>query len=200
MFRACYFDISGNVSLPEQMLPTSLLAHIAKYSAPLSLQRSRAAWTLLYWLEPVCPVFSASGQPTLPGQELFVSVSHSKNIVAAAVSDAPVGIDVECITNRNITNLAEKCLSNDEYLRFCAAEDKRLCFYQHWTAKEAYAKLTGDGLHGFPTHIQWHDDGTVGTLRQHVSHQILTDSGAMTYCLCVAGKFAAPVQAFQDLQ
>lgn len=200
MLRACYFDISGKLPLPDLTLPTPLLAHIARHSSPLCWQRSRAAWTLLYWLMPVCPTFSTTGQPTLPGQELFISVSHSKNIVAAAVSDAPVGIDVECMTNRNVTLLAEKCFSDAEYARFCTAEDKKLCFYQHWTAKEAYAKLTGDGLHGYPTQIQWRDDGTVGTLRQRVSHQILTDSGTMTYCLCVAGEFAAPAQAFQDLQ
>lgn len=200
MIKACYFDLTGNTPLPDVTLPAPLLAHIDRYRLPTDRRRSLAAWTLLYWMAPVCPVFSSGGQPCLPDSGLYISVSHSKNLVAAAVSDAPVGIDVERIAGqRPVASLAKKCLTAAEQRQFQAAEDPTLCFYQHWTAKEAYAKLVGTGLHGYPVDVEWHVDGTVGEKRLPVVHQSVHDSTGEAYCLCVTGEFACMAKSFEDM-
>lgn len=158
-----------------------------------------AAWTLMTRLVPACPDFLPGGQPYLPGDERYISVSHSKNLVAVAVSDAPIGIDVERIAARPVATLAKKCMTATEYERFLSAADQTLCFYRHWTAKEAYAKLTGSGLHGYPVNVEWHADGTVGKRHVPALHQTVTDCLGEQYCICVAGEAACVAARFGEV-
>lgn len=82
------------------------------------------------------------------------SVSHSGDIFACAFSDEPVGIDIQEYKNR--TDEAERCrkiaarfFHRDEIDSLDA--DTVSAFYNIWTAKEAYVKLTGQGIDGdFP--------------------------------------------------
>ncbi len=86
-----------------------------------------------------CP--AAHGRPTIPGTGLHVSVSHSGAFVAVAVTAAaPVGVDVEEITQRSIADLAPLCLGPEEVARH--PQD----FYTYWCRKESVVKATGDGL------------------------------------------------------
>lgn len=89
-----------------------------------------------------------SGKPvaTAKGKEVFVSISHSDDFVACAVSDTPVGIDLEA--KREVKPSLFKALKADE-LRFLKEnEDESSAFLKIWTAKEAYLKITGEGLAG----------------------------------------------------
>lgn len=72
------------------------------------------------------------GKPVIKNLPLFVSLSHSKNITVSAVSDNPVGIDIEYKSERDYIAIAE---------RFFEVMPKDLDeFYALWTAKEAYKK------------------------------------------------------------
>ena len=53
------------------------------------------------------------------------------------------------------TSLAEKILSDAEYARFEAAEDKRGTLLRLWVLKEAAGKLTGEGINGYPNHTDF---------------------------------------------
>ena len=93
-----------------------------------------------------------SGAPAVLGMDVFVSISHSHDYAVCAISERRVGIDIEKI--RSIpTRVAERTLSPDEsaYLSQGAGDAQRR-FYEIWTAKEAYAKMTGHGisLHNTP--------------------------------------------------
>ncbi len=197
MIRAGYYDLAGSAPLPRADLPAALLAHIARYRMPNDRRRSMAAWSLLWRLLPApeCPSFSERGMPCLP--DLYLSLAHSKNMAAAAVSDCPVGIDIEQIASRPIAHLAEKCLTRAEYAVFSAASDQTLCFYMHWTAKEAYAKLTGAGLQGYPLQIELYPDSSVGALRVPAVHRVIAAGDCTRYCLCVAGT-QAPFLKYEE--
>ena len=90
------------------------------------------------------------GKPYFAEGNLHFSVSHTKRRVFCALSERPIGIDAEEL-DRNINlTLAEKILSPAEKSQFDAAEDKRLALLTFWVLKEAQAKLTGQGLRGYP--------------------------------------------------
>lgn len=90
------------------------------------------------------------GKPYFTQGAWHFSISHTKHHVFCALSEVPVGLDAE-ETDRQINlALAEKMLSPSEKAQFDAAPDKRLALLTFWVLKEAAAKLTGEGLHGYP--------------------------------------------------
>lgn len=107
---------------------------LQKESAPLSLSYA----------------FSEYGKPYLRGErELHFNLSHSGNYVVCAFSDEEIGIDIQMQRKRQ----------GDIVRRFFSREDKELlekmtnggmnsdeAFYCMWTVKEAYMKLTGEGM------------------------------------------------------
>ena len=82
-------------------------------------------------------------------QALFVSISHSADWIVAAISDAPIGIDIETFSRqRDFIAIANHVFSAVEvsFLKSCNAEALRQNFYLHWTLKESVAKQYGAGL------------------------------------------------------
>lgn len=82
-------------------------------------------------------------------QELFVSISHSDDWITAAISDSPIGIDIETFSKqRDFIAIARHVFSAAEisFLKSCNAEELKRNFYLHWTLKESAAKQYGVGL------------------------------------------------------
>ncbi len=82
-------------------------------------------------------------------QEVFVSISHSGDYISAAISSAPIGIDIETFSKqRDFIAIASHVFSAAEisFLKSCNAEDLKRNFYLHWTLKESAAKQYGVGL------------------------------------------------------
>ena len=90
---------------------------------------------------------NGKAEAKVKGKEVFVSITHSGDFVASAVSDTPVGIDLE--VKRDFKPSVLKALSEDEREFIDKSKDKATAFLKIWTAKEAYVKLTGQGLAGF---------------------------------------------------
>lgn len=86
------------------------------------------------------------GSPVLKGCPLFISISHSRSVVVVALSNDPVGLDIEYIKNyEEVINLFRK--SEQYYINTAenlAGISKR--FAQIWTSKEGYLKYLGIGL------------------------------------------------------
>lgn len=76
---------------------------------------------------------------------IFFNLSHCKRAVACAVSDEPVGIDVEC-TGRYKHDLAAYCMSPEEVTWIESEDDVDQRFTMLWTKKEALVKLLGTGI------------------------------------------------------
>ncbi len=91
-----------------------------------------------------------NGAPRIRQEGVFVSISHSGDYAVCAVSDRPVGIDIEEIRPM-CARVAIGTFSAGE-MEYLSAEENELSgetlvrFYEIWTAKEAYAKMTGNGM------------------------------------------------------
>lgn len=103
------------------------------------------------------------GKPSLREfPQIHFNMSHCRSGIAVAVSDKPVGIDIECLgrlINKNgdlNMSLAEYVLSQEELAQVVAAkpspelQDQKaasdLVFTKFWTQKEALVKLIGTGI------------------------------------------------------
>jgi hypothetical protein len=87
---------------------------------------------------------------TSPGRTpLWASLSHSGDLLAAAVAAQPLGLDLEQPKpGRNLAGLSRFVLSAAEAEQVAAATEaeQRRRFYLFWTLKEAWAKRSGAGL------------------------------------------------------
>lgn len=81
------------------------------------------------------------GKPYIEGNPLFFSISHSGTRGVIAVSDRPVGVDLEVYSMRPHENVLKS---------FCADEQAEILteadFLKHWTVREAYVKMHGKTL------------------------------------------------------
>ncbi|MNZ68183.1 4'-phosphopantetheinyl transferase sfp [compost metagenome] len=90
-----------------------------------------------------------NGKPLLQGLDsLHFNNSHSGRWVLTAISDEPVGVDVERIRELDL-DLARHCFSEQEYRDLDDLSDDQTkldYFYDLWTLKESYIKAVGLGL------------------------------------------------------
>ena len=100
------------------------------------------------------------GKPYFPENPLYFSITHTKKHAFCVLSHRPVGIDAEEKDRHIHLRLAEKILSAQEKLRFDAAQDQQDALLRLWVLKEAAAKLTGDGLRGYPNHTDFSPNDT----------------------------------------
>ncbi|WP_132152732.1 4'-phosphopantetheinyl transferase family protein [Kribbella antiqua] len=85
------------------------------------------------------------GKVRVDGAEL--SVTHSGELVGVAVSDHPVGLDVEKVDlGIDVDGLARLSLADEEIATLAKSDDRARAFTTYWTRKEAVVKATGDGL------------------------------------------------------
>ena len=100
------------------------------------------------------------GKPSLVGHpDIHFNLSHCREAVACAVSDRPVGIDIES-TRRYHPMLLDYTMSPDERRLIAQAPRPDEAFIRLWTMKEAVLKLTGEGisrdLHNVLTEHHYH--------------------------------------------
>lgn len=101
--------------------------------------------------------YAENGKPSVAGGGYEFSITHSDDIVAVAIHEGPIGIDIEHI--REVSpRLAKKYFCEDENFyvfghepkdvdfEHMASTDIRMRFFEIWTAKEAYLKRIGEGL------------------------------------------------------
>ena len=91
-----------------------------------------------------------TGKPFFPGKEVYFSISHTKKNVFCVLSERPVGLDAEESDRPVRPSLAKHILSERELAQYRLAEDPRLALLTFWVLKEAAAKLTGEGILGYP--------------------------------------------------
>ena len=95
------------------------------------------------------------GKPYFPDSPWHFSISHTPKHAFCVLSRSNVAIDAE-EPDRDINlRLAEKILSPSEKKQFDAASDKRKALLTFWVLKEAAAKLSGEGLRGYPDQTEF---------------------------------------------
>ena len=96
---------------------------------------------------PVRYTYGIKGKPYLQNKrnspEVFFNLSHSGDYVVCAVSEKEVGVDIQKMRAEGIEKLADRFFSVEERRILQGRQD---LFYRLWTRKEAYGKLTGEGI------------------------------------------------------
>ena len=118
-----------------------------------------AEWSRVHQLpinqQPIF-LYNDYGAPYIEGGPHF-SISHCKRGIAVAVSENPIGIDIESIRSFK-PELMRKTMNEDEQLRITSSAIPEVEFIRLWTQKEALLKLQGTGiisdLHHVLTHAQ----------------------------------------------
>lgn len=156
MVKLYVADISN---LPDPMLNSELLhklplnrqQRIHKLKQEKSRKQSMGVGLLLqkvlalYHIQDSQVYVDEHGKPMVEGVEF--SLSHSGHLVACAVSNAPVGCDVEEL-RKAPKGVAKRYFSDSEqaFLHTFSDEEYNRAFFQIWTMKESYVKMTGEGL------------------------------------------------------
>lgn len=84
-----------------------------------------------------------NGKPV--AENLFVSISHSNGRCAVCVSEKEIGIDIEKIAYRDFDKIVRKIFGEKEREYYGNNKSPQV-FYEIWTRKEAYSKISGDGI------------------------------------------------------
>ena len=95
------------------------------------------------------------GKPYFPDSPWHFSISHTPKHAFCVLSKNNVAIDAEETDRKVNLKLAEKILSPEEKRLFDAAVNKARALLIFWVLKEAAAKLSGEGLRGYPNHTNF---------------------------------------------
>ena len=143
-------DISSSLEL----LPPERREKALAYRYELQQRQCIGAWLLLrkacsevFGLNEVPPVaVGQHGKPYFPAMpRLHFNLSHCREAVVCALSDHPVGIDVEAVRHYK-ESLARYTMNEEELRQILTAERPDVAFTRLWTMKEAVLKRTGEGL------------------------------------------------------
>lgn len=105
-----------------------------KLAWPLLAEAARRRWG---WAELPPVERSSRGKPCFSGQpDRWFSLSHSGGAALCALSDGPVGVDVELVRPRR-AGLPRRLLSEEELAAFDGGWED---FYRLWTLKESWCK------------------------------------------------------------
>jgi len=88
------------------------------------------------------------GKPYFKNLPWYFSMSHSGEYVFCAVSDEEIGADIQMCKPLKNHHLGKRYFTEREQqlLEWKTEEERQKLFYRLWTKKEAYGKLTGDGI------------------------------------------------------
>lgn len=91
--------------------------------------------------------YGVHGKPGLSGSfQTYFNISHSGKYAVCALSKIPCGVDVQEKKELKNLRIFDKTLSEIERKEILVREDKTDVFYEYWTRKESYLKLTGKGI------------------------------------------------------
>jgi 4'-phosphopantetheinyl transferase len=125
------------------------VAYVGAHALVRSLLASVGPYAAVEWRFVIDQRGKPEIDPTL-GSPLRCNLSHSRGLVAAAVSHRhDIGVDVERSDRAPLFgNIARRYFTPDEValLRADAADGGRDAFFRLWTLKEAFIKATGEGL------------------------------------------------------
>ena len=123
------------------------------------------------------------GKPCFAEGGFHFSISHTPNYAFCALSENNIGIDAEELDRKINLKLADRILSEPEKVQFAGAEDKVRALLTFWVLKEAAAKLTGEGLRGYPNHTHFSLDDPGVTEIDGCLVAVLEEKGDKTHAV-----------------
>lgn len=83
-----------------------------------------------------------NGKPYLVNNEFFFSISHCCDMVAVAIDENPIGVDIECVRTVNL-QIAKKFFS-DRVETITNSDNPDIEFTKQWTIFESKLKYWGN--------------------------------------------------------
>ena len=131
----------------QSILTPERIDRISRYRFDRDKLRSLVAGLLIYNATGGAELFYGEhDKPYMKDGGLYFSVSHSGDVVAIATDSVEVGCDVEYIVSDNRLKIADRFYHPSERDYVARAEDRLRAFTRVWTRKEAYLKMTGEGI------------------------------------------------------
>ena len=168
MLNCYYMDIECGCSHEQveklkKILPTERLEQLNRLRNEKKAQKYLLSSVFLQYVlsdtlgilpQEISYIYGECGKPELlynenyTGKKIDFNLSHSGKYAVLAVSDKPVGIDVEHLKKDRIA-VAKRFFCKEEYEKIVNApvSIKDTLFLEYWTMKEAYVKRTGQGLY-----------------------------------------------------
>ncbi len=145
-------DFSEGLSLLPEALRPYACAPKSKEGRALRLA-GLVLLTVLWASEcghtPLPPIaFSERGKPYFTEGGYHFNISHSKGLALCALSDAPVGVDIEPIKREfaeKEEGIARRFFTEEERRLLATSPDKGEAFTKIWVRKEAFVKRSGEG-------------------------------------------------------
>ncbi len=153
---AVYLAAMDDMAKEDAVYPPERAREIERCTDPGLRAAKRADWALLgfavkqvFGREPESLTFRCSRHGKWSCEELYFSLSHAGGYAAAAVSSAPVGVDMEGVeaffarrTEEEIRLMAKRAMTSAEHRRWGGDP---AAFLTCWTRKEAVFKCRGRG-------------------------------------------------------
>ena len=93
---------------------------------------------------------NSHGKPYLRDYpDVHFSLSHSGDYAMCAISDSPIGCDIQKISDTR-PQVARRFFTQAEQLYLQGSEDPQVEFTRIWTRKESYVKMKGLGISACP--------------------------------------------------
>lgn len=146
-------------------------------------------------------VMGDRGKPRIVcGTDVHFSLSHTDNLVGVMVGCAPCGIDVERIRSFP-ESIVKRIFSDDDravYMSFDDERERDLYCAKVWTRREAYGKMTGDGVLMNDEAQQRVMDEDYMADRGVLVRNIAVPSGAYMTAVCTGDGGKCPAAVFAD--
>ena len=167
----------GQAAAAEQRLKTAgwndRIAAAARFRMEADKRRCLCAGLALLdaleerGIRPSALLKTQDGKPFLEKDpELHFNLSHSGNYAVCAVSEQEVGIDIQVIQEPK-DSLLKYCCTEQEVKRIRESVSPAAAFTAVWSWKEAFMKMTGQGLRIPPKEIEvLLPQGTVEEIRR----------------------------------
>ena len=143
-----------------QGIPDWRIEYILKYLRACDRKLSLGAWRLMeealkrHGFSAENVAIGVNGKPECEG--VYFNLSHSGDMVLCAVSDVPVGCDLEKVVDAPL-EVADRYFSEEERQYIEEGQnfpDINRRFFRLWTMKESYLKMTGEGMNLSPERIE----------------------------------------------
>lgn len=98
--------------------------------------------------EPPLFTYNEHGKPSIDGHpEIHFNLSHCRAGVVCALSNRPIGVDIECLRQYR-DSLAHYTMNDRELHEIQQTSNPDIAFTRLWTMKEAVVKWRGLGIAG----------------------------------------------------
>lgn len=94
-------------------------------------------------------IYNSNGKPYLKEEQIYFNIAHSNDLVAIAVSDSEVGIDIEQIDNLSYmleNKIYEKWLDQRSIKDMLKEKNKLQYLTKEWVIRESLIKLFGESI------------------------------------------------------